>query len=135
MLIHVLMPDSKGSSIPLSFIDRAKIGAWAEQEIAQAVALGLMAGYEDGSFRPDAYITRTEIASTIAKALSLSLNVNGEAGFAEGFADEKEIPVWARDAVETLRKQGIISGREGNRFEPHAQRNKSGIRGLAAASA
>ncbi|MBP1991703.1 DUF4838 domain-containing protein [Paenibacillus eucommiae] len=135
MLIHALKPDSDGSSKPLSFTDRAKIGAWAEQEVAQAVALGLVAGYEDGSFRPDAYITRAEIATTIAKALSLSLNVNvnGEAGFSEEFAegsaekftDDKDIPVWARTAVEALRKQGMISGREGNRFEPHAKATRA----------
>lgn len=35
-------------------------GHWAEQEIQTAAALGWIIGYDDGSFRPNAFITRAE---------------------------------------------------------------------------
>jgi len=34
------------------------------------------------------------------------------------FADDQEIPAWAKGAVEALRQQGIVQGREGHRFSP-----------------
>lgn len=35
-----------------------------------------------------------------------------------GFADDKEIPAWAKGAVAEMQEQGLISGRDGNRFAP-----------------
>ena len=37
-------------------------GHWAEESIKKMVANGLMNGYEDNTFKPDAPITRGEIA-------------------------------------------------------------------------
>ena len=40
-------------------------GHWAQANIVKADALGLFNGYEDGTFRPDAYITRAEAMAVI----------------------------------------------------------------------
>lgn len=44
-------------------------GHWAEEEIERAVSLGWIAGYPDGTFRPDQYITRAEAVSIINRVL------------------------------------------------------------------
>ena len=44
-------------------------GHWAEKEIERAVALGWITGYPDGTFRPDAYITRAEAMTMINRVL------------------------------------------------------------------
>jgi len=75
---------------------------------------GIVTGYADGTFRPDAYITRAEMAVMIARALGMAVG----AEIRTAFADDQEIPTWAKGAVEALRQQGIIQGREGNRFSP-----------------
>lgn len=59
----------QGEGVVLTFTDNAKIGAWAQQAIAKAVKAGIIHGYEDGSFRPDAQITRAEMAVIIANAM------------------------------------------------------------------
>lgn len=47
-------------------------GHWAEEEIRRAAALGWVRGYEDGTFRPDQYITRAE-AMTLVNHMLLRL--------------------------------------------------------------
>ena len=50
---------------PDPFNDTA--GHWAREEINAAAAAGWVNGYEDGSFRPNAYITRAEFAAICAR--------------------------------------------------------------------
>lgn len=112
MLMHALKPQGDGAA--LTFTDQAMIGSWAQRSIAQAVDAGMISGYEDGSFRPNADITRAEMATMIAKALSLK----GEATETSGFADDQDIPSWARGAVAAIKNLGLIQGKGANRFAP-----------------
>jgi N-acetylmuramoyl-L-alanine amidase len=45
------------------------VGHWAEADIKRALDLGLMSGFPDGSFQPDAPLTRGQFASVIVKVL------------------------------------------------------------------
>lgn len=45
-------------------------GHWAEEEIMRAASLGWITGYEDGTYRPDAPITRAEAVSIINRVLN-----------------------------------------------------------------
>ena len=45
-------------------------GHWAEQYIVRAAELGWIKGFEDGSFRPDAYITRAQAMTMINRVLN-----------------------------------------------------------------
>jgi hypothetical protein len=56
-----------GSETSHSFTDLS--GHWAEGLIARAAARGWVTGYPDGSFKPDAYITRAEAATLINRVL------------------------------------------------------------------
>jgi len=112
MLVRTL--GLEGGLEALPFVDEGKIGSWAKEAVATAVQKGIVAGYEDGSFRPDAPITRAEMAVMLAKALGLEYRAETRTGF----ADDREIPAWAKDAAEALRQQGIVQGRDGNRFAP-----------------
>lgn len=49
---------------------------WANKAIMQLVYNGYMEGYEDGTIRPNQYITRAEAASVIARSLELPLDSN-----------------------------------------------------------
>ena len=49
------------------FTDTA--GHWAENNIRAAHALGWVQGYSDGTFRPEQFITRAEVAALINRAL------------------------------------------------------------------
>ncbi|WP_143811892.1 Ig-like domain-containing protein [Paenibacillus sp. SSG-1] len=112
MLVNTLGLKKTGAE--LTFIDSASIGAWAQNAVAQMVQLGMMKGYENGTFRPNAEITRAEIAVTITNAVGQISKGTPEAGF----ADDSEIPDWAKGSAAFLKQNGIMLGKDGNRFAP-----------------
>jgi hypothetical protein len=113
MLVGALKLNGTGAAT--DFSDQAEIGSWAERAVSLAVQAGIVSGYEDASFRPDARITRAEMATMIAKALKVHLDTVAQTGF----ADDEDIPEWAKGAVDAIRKLGIVNGRDGNRFVPN----------------
>ncbi|NOU67876.1 DUF1533 domain-containing protein [Paenibacillus sp. LMG 31461] len=118
MLMNTLKPEGEG--VKLNFTDNTEIGAWAQKAIGLAVREGILHGYENGSFRPNAEITRAEMAVVIAGAL-------GKAKVTEtgtGFADDKHIAVWAKGSVAFMLQSGIMQGKGDNQFAPqdHATR-------------
>ncbi|MFC0329669.1 asparaginase domain-containing protein [Paenibacillus sepulcri] len=119
MLINALKPQGTGAE--LAFKDNAKIKGWAADAVAQAVKAGIVSGYSDGTFKPDATITRSEMAVMIAKAMKLDTS----AGTATGFADDAKIPAWAKGAVKAAKDNAIIGGRSGGMFAPNDTATRS----------
>ncbi|MFD5018278.1 S-layer homology domain-containing protein, partial [Paenibacillus sp. NPDC058367] len=121
MLMNALKPQEAGTK--LTFTDAAKIGAWAQEAVAQAVQAGIINGYEDGTFRPNAEITRAEMAVILAKILGKS----NEASATTGFADDKDIPEWAKSSVAYLKSAGLVKGKGDNEYAPqdHATRGEA----------
>ncbi|XID91506.1 discoidin domain-containing protein [Paenibacillaceae bacterium WGS1546] len=119
MLANALKLEGTGSAT--AFTDEAKIGGWAKQAIANAVEAGIVSGYADGSIRPNALITRAEMTAMIARALKLS----AEADATTGFADDKDIPKWAKGAIEAVRVLGIVNGRGDNKFVPNGTASRA----------
>ncbi|WP_189027948.1 S-layer homology domain-containing protein, partial [Paenibacillus albidus] len=89
--------------------------------IAQAVQAGIIKGYEDGTIRPNAAITRAEMATMIAKSLKLSIEGNA----VPGFADDKNIPSWAKGVAAALKKAGIMEGTGANQFNSDAKATRA----------
>lgn len=112
MLMNGLQPTVQG--VPLKFIDTDKIGGWAAKAVAQAVQLGITRGYQDGTFRPGAQITHSEMIVMVVKALGLPVDPDAKTGF----ADDNEIPLWAKGAVAAAEHIGITGYITTNRFEP-----------------
>lgn len=50
-----------------SFIDASSIPSWAKDSVNYVTSAGIINGYSDGSVKPNANITRAEIASVICK--------------------------------------------------------------------
>jgi uncharacterized repeat protein (TIGR02543 family) len=119
MLMNALKPQREGAT--LTFTDTAKIGAWAQKAVSQAIQAGIIKGYEDGTFRPDAAITRAEMAAMIANALKLSI----ESDSTTSFADDKNIPSWAKGAVAAIKKLDLIEGTGANQFNPNTQATRA----------
>lgn len=59
----------EATSEELAFTDRDDISPWAVKDVAAVVAHGLMRGYPDGTFRPQAIASRAEAAVVIAALL------------------------------------------------------------------
>ncbi|MDF2652361.1 MAG: 6-bladed beta-propeller, partial [Paenibacillus sp.] len=95
-------------------------GHWAEQRIRQAVSSGIVDGYEDGTFKPEATVTRAEFTVLLARALQLP---DGSSGLT--FADREQIGSWAADAVAKAVEAGIITGYDDGSFRPDVAINRA----------
>lgn len=51
----------------LSFTDSAAIQPWSSEYVSALSAMGILAGYDDGSFRPNAPMTRAQVATVLYK--------------------------------------------------------------------
>ncbi|MEH2170060.1 MAG: S-layer homology domain-containing protein [Nostoc sp.] len=86
---------------------------WAAQFIQQLSQRGVIAGFPDGSFRPEEPVTRAQFAAMVNKAFQ-----KAQQRQPISFAD---VPsnYWASSAIEQAYTIGFLSGYPGNRFEPN----------------
>lgn len=84
---------------------------WALKYIAAAEANNIISGYKDGTFKPNAYVSRAEIAKIVVQAGSFELYRKGSP-----FIDVKDH--WAHDYIVTARHSNIISGYPNSTFQP-----------------
>lgn len=83
---------------PKVFTDVGK--SWAAREIQALAAEGILTGYLDGTFRPEAYINRAEFAALIARSWP---GMEGDKGRVP-----PDTPDWARDVVQTAVYHGLL---------------------------
>ncbi|QSJ21013.1 S-layer homology domain-containing protein [Nostoc sp. UHCC 0702] len=86
---------------------------WAAQFIQELSQRGVIAGFPDGSFRPEEPVTRAQFAAMVNKAFQKAQQRQGIR-----FAD---VPsnYWAYNAIQQAYTIGFLSGYPGNRFEPN----------------
>ncbi len=69
---------------------------------------GIIMGYPDGTFRPDASISRQEAAAILSRAAQYAgIKPDGEP---EAFTDSGSISYWAAGSVEDVSRMGIMLG-------------------------
>ncbi|OAS18000.1 S-layer homology domain-containing protein [Paenibacillus oryzisoli] len=83
-------------------------GEWYEQAVNTAYRAGLIAGYDDGTFRPNQSVTREELVQMVVSAMIYTeVKVANKAVHAE-ITDESDIAEWALKAVNMAAETGII---------------------------
>jgi hypothetical protein len=87
---------------------------WGYDAISALSSKGIVSGYPDGTFKPDASITRAEFATMLVKALGL--NTTGTTGQFTDVAEDD----WFYGAVNAAASDGLISGTGDNLFAPNA---------------
>lgn len=109
-----LKPNVKMSAVlgQAGIIFKDIAGHWAKSAIERAVNLGFINGYADGTFRPNAQVTRAEYAAMLVRALDLPLKEGGKLTF----KDAGSVPGWATDYVAAAVEAGIITGYEDHTF-------------------
>lgn len=91
------------------------LGEWYENYIAFAEQNKLASGYSDGTFHPNAPITRAEAAKLTASFLGLELKESAFSGFDDvDYTGSK----WASPAIWALVAQEVINGYSDNTFRP-----------------
>ena len=86
-------------------------GDWYNIHISTLTNMKILSGYEDGSFHPNAPVTRAEFASIAARFSD---------GAADDYADFTDVPKthWASKHIAKAAKLGWISGDGNGKFRP-----------------
>ena len=100
-----------------AFTDSADITVDADV-VDTLVALGVIDGYEDGSFRPDVTVTRAEMAKMIYIIRTGRSDASAYNDDATTFTDITSH--WARGYIKYCQSMGIIAGKSTTKFDPDA---------------
>lgn len=86
---------------------------WAKPYIDSLSSRGLIAGFDNGTFRPDEPVTRAQVANIVSKTFDLT-------------ADKKNLEFsdvdskyWARESIDEVVKGGFMAGFPGGVFKPN----------------
>ncbi len=80
---------------------------WAASYIQKAAALGMIKGYEDGTFKPNAGLTRSQAVSLIVRGLGLTTDE------AAPFTDISKYAAETQAEIAAAYKYGIVKGNDG----------------------
>ncbi len=117
-IISRLLVDEKGNFLftegapyPTSFSD-VKASAWYSSAIGFMESQGIFYGYEDGTFRPDSYVTRAECAAVFSRFFTVV------SGLDNPFKDVSSSH-WAKEAIINCAAKGYVEGYEDGSFRPN----------------
>lgn len=85
---------------------------WAKSSIETLVSRGIVNGYADGTFRPEASLTRAEFAAVLARAKDLKLEDTKESVFTDCAG------TWSAKYVNAAYQAGYVNGTGGSSFSP-----------------
>ncbi|WP_314588078.1 S-layer homology domain-containing protein [Paenibacillus terrigena] len=103
------------SSENVTFKDVQK-NSWYFNHVQAAVQAGIIAGYEDGSFKPNQTITHQEMVAMLVKAVHFAgYNAPASSDQVNAMTDTPEIPTWAKSYYDEAKKIDLI-GRANDPF-------------------
>ncbi|MEH2283635.1 MAG: S-layer homology domain-containing protein [Nostoc sp.] len=85
---------------------------WAKNFIAELASMEILEGFPDGTFRPDAPVTRAQFAAMLQKAFA-----KGKIRQAVAFKDVS-IQYWAYNAISEVYQMGFLNAVIGKDFNP-----------------
>ena len=111
MLVTVLyrMAGSPAVETAAEFADVAA-DRYCAAAVAWAAELGIVEGYDDGTFRPDAPMSRQQMAAVLARYAESKGWDTGKQVSLDSFADADRVGAWARPAMEWAVAEGVFQG-------------------------
>ncbi len=93
-------------------------GQWYSDAVAWASSNGVVSGFADGSFGPNADITREQLAAVLyryAKLKGVDVSAQGDLS---GFADRGEVAAWAEEPLQWAVGCGLLNGNADGSLNP-----------------
>ncbi|QGQ97192.1 hypothetical protein EHS13_21045 [Paenibacillus psychroresistens] len=132
LLIRSLGLQSEGTVNAKSKFKDVKSSDWFAAEVQIASSKGLIDGYEDGSFKPLAAITREQMATMIYRAQKLVDHISNPANLDSAltkYTDQEKVGAWARTSLAATLQDGLIQGVTETNLAPqsNATRAQAGV--------
>ncbi|NBD27562.1 S-layer homology domain-containing protein [Paenibacillus glycinis] len=102
---------------------------WYAATVATAVKAGLITGYEDGTFKPNANITRKELSAIVARALKFAGKdvtlTDAQVSTALASFKDADSLGWAKGEVAVVVSEGIVKGQTATTVVGNANANRA----------
>lgn len=118
LLAVVMMFAFSASAYAATFSDVSERSVTEQDAIAKAVALGIIEGYEDGTFGPDKTITRAEFAKIAVTAAGAKETATMLEANASSFKDVRANS-WYTGWINAAESLGIFKGDQNGNFRPN----------------
>ncbi|MBN1630090.1 MAG: S-layer homology domain-containing protein [Thermoleophilia bacterium] len=116
VLDEVRVPDWP-EEIEADFSDVA--GSPYEAAIDDLTGRGIIAGFDDGTFRAEAAVSRQQFAKMIVKALAITVTGSEVCPFADVVAETASDPLYPAKYIAVCAQRGITQGKTATTFEPY----------------
>ena len=100
-------------------------GHWASGPIAWAEDAGVVAGYQNKTYRPENYVTREELAQMLYNYAKYKKYDLAALGDLDQFPDGDLVQGWAEDAVAWANGNGLINGFEDDTLRPQGDSTRA----------
>ena len=127
MLVAVLhrlegSPAASGSD----FTDVAE-GDWYAQAVNWAASVGVVNGFDDGTFQPNAAITREQMAAILRNyAAYKGLDVTAADDLAN-YSDASSVSDWAKESIQWAVGSGLLGGYEDGTLRPQGTTTRAEV--------
>jgi hypothetical protein len=114
MIISIKDNNKSASILNMPSFKDVSSNHWAKEDIYNLVSLGVITGYQDGTFKPGAPVSRLQAAMMIVRSLGLSTKNRPDPKLQDVKPGQ-----YGYDVIATVVDEGIFSGSNG-RFHPDA---------------
>jgi hypothetical protein len=122
--------DIETSWYTVSGFDDTDITKWYGPYVAWAAEAGIVRG-DGGNFKPEAPLSREQMAVIIANFASYMKAEAQEASDENPYSDSDKISSWAADAVLKVKALGLMTGKTNNAFDPQGTATRAEICAVA----
>lgn len=113
-----------------SVFSDVEVDKWYAKDVATAADVGIIHGYPDGTFRPNDFITRQELASMVVRAMEfvdqrVDIPPAQRNQILSAFTDVEEIGTWARDEMAFAIDADVVYGMGNDRLSPRTNATRA----------
>lgn len=127
MIVSILNRLEDGPTAEAAGFTDVADGDWYADAVNWAASEGIVAGYEDQTFRPNDPITREQLAAMLMNyAAWKGEDVSARADLS-GYNDAASVSSWAAETVQWAVAEGLISGMPGNLLEPQGSATRAQV--------
>ena len=102
-------------------------GDWYAQAVNWAASVGVVNGFDDGTFQPNAAITREQMAAILRNyAAYKGMDVTA-VGDLSAYTDAASVSDWAKDSVQWMVGSGLLGGYEDGTLRPHGTTTRAEV--------
>lgn len=118
MLVSILHRLEGGPSVESAGFSDVNAGDWYADAVNWAASVGVVSGFEDGTFQPNAPLTREQMAAILYNYTEYKgIDVSNRADLS-GYADADQVSEWAADVLSWANAEGLVTSVGDNRLAP-----------------